>query len=267
MLDQVHAKPPATLNRLIRALDQLYNGADERAARFRFGLLAFDIITITIFVIDSMIPPMPSLKYIDIVIALLLMMDFAARFLIAPNRWKLAYNPLTISDFIVILTLLLPFLLQNWAFLRILRSLRLLRSYRVIGDLQRRFPFFKRHRQLIQAIINLVVFVFVITAFVYVTQKDINPAIDTYTDAIYFTVTTLTTTGFGDITLVGDTGRLIAVVIMLAGIGLFLRLVQALFRPEKVEFPCPDCGLRFHDADAIHCKHCGRVLYIASEGA
>ena len=34
-----------------------------------------------------------------------------------------------------------------------------------------------------------------------------DPAIGNYLDALYFTVATLTTTGFGDITLTGTTGR------------------------------------------------------------
>jgi len=50
---------------------------------------------------------------------------------------------------------------------------------------------------------NLFVFLFGMTAVVYETQHQHNPAIGNYLDAFYFTVTTLTTTGFGDITLIG----------------------------------------------------------------
>jgi voltage-gated potassium channel len=42
--------------------------------------------------------------------------------------------------------------------------------------------------------------------------------------------------------------------------------VQTIFRPEKVRYRCPDCGLNRHDLDAIHCKHCGRLLNIETEG-
>ena len=41
----------------------------------------------------------------------------------------------------------------------------------------------------------------------------------------------------------------LSVVIMIFGISLFLRLVQVIFRPRKVEFPCPTCGLRRHDPE------------------
>ena len=46
------------------------------------------------------------------------------------------------------------------------------------------------------------------TGLVYETQHRTNPNITDYADALYFTVTALTTTGFGDITLPGTLGRL-----------------------------------------------------------
>jgi voltage-gated potassium channel len=39
-----------------------------------------------------------------------------------------------------------------------------------------------------------------------------------------------------------------------------------LFRPTKVRYECPKCGLSLHDADAVHCKHCGEVVHIDTEG-
>jgi voltage-gated potassium channel len=70
------------------------------------------------------------------------------------------------------------------------------------------------------------------TGFVYETQHLTNPAISNYVDALYFTVTALTTTGFGDITLPGTTSRLISIVIMIFGVTLFLGLARAVLRPE-----------------------------------
>ena len=59
----------------------------------------------------------------------------------------------------------------------------------------------------------------------------------------------------------------LVVLIMVVGISLFLRLVQTVFRPARVRFRCPDCGLSRHNPDAIHCKHCGETLNILTEGA
>ena len=63
-----------------------------------------------------------------------------------------------------------------------------------------------------------------------------------YIDALYFTVATVTTTGFGDIVLPGPLGKLTSIVAMIIGITLFVRLAQALFRPSKVFYPVRIAG-------------------------
>jgi len=100
----------------------------------------------------------------------------------------------------------------------------------------------------------------VTTAIVYETQHWQNPAIANYIDALYFTVATLTTTGFGDVTLKGTDGRLLSIVMMIVGISLFLRMVQVLFRARRLHHRCVACGLSEHDSDAVHCKRCGALL-------
>jgi voltage-gated potassium channel len=92
------------------------------------------------------------------------------------------------------------------------------------------------------------------------SQHRHNPAIGNHLDALYFTVATLTTTGFGDITLTGTSGRLLAIVMMIVGVSLFVRMVQVLFRPRRLHVRCSSCGLSEHDSDAIYCKRCRALL-------
>src|SRR5690606_41570414 len=108
---------------------------------------------------------------------------------------------------------------------------------------------------------------FLVTVFVYSFFFSYQDAGTGFIDALYFTVATVTTTGFGDITLPGTFGKLTSIVSMIIGISLFVRLAQAIVRPYKVTFPCPQCGLSRHEADAVHCKACGHVLKIPDEGA
>ncbi|QND75224.1 IS110 family transposase [Tardiphaga robiniae] len=131
-------------------------------------------------------------------------------------------------------------------FLRVLRTLRMLRTFRVLEHLRRDSALFRRHEEVLSALANLSVFIFVMTGVVYETQRHTNPHIANYADALYFTVTALTTTGFGDITLPGTMGRLITVAIMIFGVTLFLNLARVLFNPSKVRFKCPACGLQRH---------------------
>ncbi len=247
-------------------LYNLYYGTSTQSVYFRFGLIAFDFITICFFIVTSMVELSSLIITIDVIIALVLSADFFARLFLAGNRLNFLIQPISLLDIIVILALLAAAFIENLGFLRVFRSLRLLRSYHLLRDLRSQYRFFARNEEVIHSVTNLFVFIFVVTALVYVFQHDINPLIGSYTDALYFTVTTLTTTGFGDITLTGDIGRLLAVVIMVLGVALFLHLLQAVFRPAKVEYGCPDCGLRRHDPDAVHCKHCGRTIHIKTEG-
>uniref|UniRef100_UPI0035ADB1C5 potassium channel family protein n=1 Tax=Stella sp. TaxID=2912054 RepID=UPI0035ADB1C5 len=247
-------------------LRALYFGTDAAARRFRYGLVGFDLVTVALFLLTASIDAAGWLVAVDFAIGLALLAEFAARHHAETNRRRHLFSLVTLADLTVIASLFLPAFVDNLGFLRVARSLRLLRSYHLLRDLRADSIWFRRHEDVIQRTLNLGIFIFVVTSLVYVTQHHVNPAIGTYVDALYFTITTLTTTGFGDITLVGPGGRLLAVVIMVVGVALFLRLLQAVFRPNKVRFECPDCALQIHDADAVHCKHCGRVLAIPTEG-
>ena len=245
---------------------QLYDGSGRRVARFRYALLAFDLITIIFVIVSSFFLGNPVIRALDVVFGVLILADFAARLFISRAPFSELVHPLGIADVIVILSFLVPTASGNFGFLRVVRALRLFRSYRLITRLQRDFPFFKRNQDAVFSVVNLAVFILIMTALVHATQAGHNPEIRNYADALYFTVTTLTTTGFGDITMEDTAGRLLTVLIMIFGVSLFIRLAQTLFRPTKVQFECPDCGLMRHDADAVHCKHCGKVLRIESEG-
>jgi voltage-gated potassium channel len=258
---------PIAKAELRETLQTLYFGDDLRAQRFRYGLIVFDVVTIAIFLISSVAREHWWMIPLDLAIACVLVLDFAARLYAERERLRHLLSFTTAADLVVIVSLLLPFFIENLAFLRIARALRLLRSYHLLRDLRADSAWFRRNEDIIQRTVNLAVFIFIVTSVVYVTQHLINPQISNYVDALYFTITTLTTTGFGDITLRTPGGRLLSVVIMVVGVGLFLRLLQAVFRPSKVRYECPDCGLLVHDVDAIHCKHCGRLLHIPTEGA
>lgn len=244
----------------------LYEGESETAQRFRYGLLVFDLVTIT-FLITSSFLHWRGTEYLDAAIGLVILADVLARLWIVDNRLKCLLHPLGLVDLVVVFSLLAPIIGEGLAFLRVARMLRLLRSYQLLYRLRQDFVWFHRNEQTILSVLNVAIFMFVMTAIVYETQHKTTPEIANYADALYFTVTALTTTGFGDIVLEGTGGRMIAVVIMTFGVSLFLRLVQVMLRPQKVEHKCPDCGLNRHDLDAVHCKACGRVLNIEDEGS
>lgn len=261
------SESPKEVKGLRRVLLTLYHGEGRGPTAFRYGLIAFDVVTITFFIISSISPETSWVLVVDVLIGVVLLLEFAARAILAKGsrRFFLSFGALV--DLIVIASLMAPLIFENLAFLRVVRMLRLLRSYHLLRELRREWPFFKRNEEVIQSSINLVIFIFTVTAVVFVLEEDRNANINNYFDALYFTVTTLTTTGFGDITMTDTLGRALTVVIMVFGVGLFLRLIQTIFRPPKVAYTCADCGLNRHEPDAVHCKHCGTTINIPTEGS
>jgi voltage-gated potassium channel len=234
---------PAPSHSLRGRLRLLYFGKSQTAHRFRYGLLLFDIGTILFIIGTSFVSRAPWLEWLDLVFGLLILADFCARLYVSPHPVREFAHLSTWADMVAIFSFLAPVAGEGLGFLRILRTLRLLHTYQLVTRLRVDSAFFRRNEEAIIAVANLAVFLFIMTGVVYETQHWRNPEIANYVDALYFTVSTLTTTGFGDITLEGSLGRLIAVLIMIFGVTLFLRLLQTLLRPQKVRFRCPACAL------------------------
>lgn len=247
-------------------LRDLYEATTPAAVRFRYGLLAFDLLTVGYIVATSFIPHTRLVGAIDVLLGLVILADFSARLAISRGRLRELLYFSTWADVATIISLLAPLLGEGLAFLRVLRTMRLLRTYHLLTRLRADSRYFRKHEEVILAVTNLAVFIFITTGVVYELQHRSNPQIANYADALYFTVTALTTTGFGDITLSGTLGRLISVAIMIFGVTLFFNLARALIAPHKVRFTCPSCGLKRHDVDAVHCKACGKLLNIPDEG-
>ncbi|KIN71485.1 putative voltage-gated K+ channel protein [Sulfitobacter guttiformis KCTC 32187] len=257
----------AQMKELRRTIRLLYTGQSQRARRFRYGLIVFDAMTIVYFIATAAMPTTPVTTALNTGLGLLILLDLAARFLISENLRRELMRIYTLADLIVVLSLLLaPFVTESFAFLRVLRGLRLIHAYHLLRDLRRESLFFRRHEDAILAAVNLFVFIFVTTSFVFVMAFDDGAGIVGYIDALYFTVATLTTTGFGDITMTTPGGKLLSVFIMVVGVALFVQLARAIFQPSKIKHNCPECGLNRHEPDAIHCKHCGEPLKIETEG-
>ena len=185
------------------SIRRLYEGAAPRGVRFRYALLVFDIVTVGFIIATSFLPSSEIIETLDVLFGIGILADFAARMIASRHRLREFARFSTWTDIVAIVSFLAPLAGEAGGFLRILRTLRLLRDYQMLVRLRIDSPFFRRNEEVIFAVTNLAVFIFVMTAIVYETQKGRNDEIANYADALYFTVTALTTTGFGDITLPG----------------------------------------------------------------
>lgn len=254
------------LPRLRARLSELYHGKSPRAVRFRLRVIVLDFLLIAFFIAAPFLREYPAYLVMDYLAALILALDLAARAAAHTSLSAWIRRPSVWIDIFVLVTLLFPLWLFNLAFLRVLRLWSLFHSDFFWETVGRRYDD-TRWEDVGKTVATLVTFVFVATGFVYASFAREHPGIQGYLDALYFTTTALTTTGFGDIILPGAWGKLLTIIIMVSGITLFVRLAQALIRPYKVRFTCPTCGLMRHDQDAVHCKACGELLNIPNDEA
>lgn len=104
------------------------------------------------------------------------------------------------------------------------------------------------------------------TAPVYQTRSEVNDKIVNCVDALYFTRNHAFDHRVWGHHPGRQRGKAAAGRDHDFGISRFLRPVQVMLRPPKAHFPCPTCGLRRHDHDAVRCKACGAVLNIPDDG-
>lgn len=254
-----------THHKSLRAgLRRIERGEGRKALLLQFIFTIVDIAILAFFVLGPYFRSAPTYLVIDYAIAVWIGGEIIARAIAAPSLRSWIVRPMTWIDFIILATLLFPNALFNFAFLRVMRLWAIGRSP-LLKEVMRRMGC-SYALDVVRAVINFLVFLFLVTGFVYTSFFYNREGGEGFVDALYFTVATVTTTGFGDITLPGTLGKLTSVVTMIVGISLFVRLAQAVVRPNKVTFPCHRCGLQRHDADAVHCKACGEILNIPDEG-
>lgn len=238
----------------------LYHGHGPRSHAFQLAVLLIDLAIIAFFVVTPVLQDTASFLWIDYSVAALLALDIAGRMLASTSIPRFLRQPTTWVDVFILATLLLPSMFANLGFLRILRLWSLSHSGFLWRLLHQQGA--ARWREPVHAVVNLLTFLLVASGFIYTFFFKRSAGFADYVDALYFTVATVTTTGFGDIVLPGSAGKLTSIVMMIIGISLFVRLGQSIVKPYKVYFPCPRCALQRHDQDAVYCKACAQPLLI-----
>lgn len=247
---------------LRKRLNQLYFGRSHEALRFQSVLILLDLVLVGFFIVAPFIERDSIFYVVDYLIAGVMALDLAARAFCFGNLRRWIARPIVWADFAVLASLVAPYFAANLGFLRVLRAYSLLHSENFWRIFRNGRWTNSPVRETAEAGTNLFVFIFMMSSLVHTLFAGRSTHIGSFVDSLYFTVTTLTTTGYGDIVLPGIQGRLLSIAIMIGGVSLFVRLIHVTMRARKVRHRCESCGLLRHDPDAVHCKACGAPVNI-----
>ncbi len=178
-----------------------------------------------------------------------------------------------VVDFLAILPTYLGIFIPGAQYFMIIRVLRVLRIFRIFKLVQ----YMGEMRLLIQALRasrrKIIVFLLVVSILVTIFGsliyliEDPKDGFTSIPKSIYWSIVTLTTVGYGDISPKTSLGQALSALIMIIGYGIIavptgivtVELAQAFGRKISTQ-ACLECSAEGHDNDAKFCKYCGARL-------
>ncbi len=192
----------------------------------RLGILNLAVLILSIYVLLALIvdttfklseETSKLLNYIDIAICIFFFTEFCIRFYQAENKLKfMKWGWIDLVSSIPMIN-----------FLRVGRLFRLIRLFRILRAFRSTKQFvthiFRNKAQGTFTSVSIIAILLIIFSSIAILQVENAPNsnIQTAEDAIWWSYVTITTVGYGDKFPVTTEGRIIASILMTAGVGLF----------------------------------------------
>lgn len=251
----------------------------ETPAGKTFDLLLLFAILLSIIVV--MLESVPEFRekfgyeffVFEWVITGLFTIEYFARIISVKRPLSYILSFYGIIDLLSILPSYLGIFISGTRPLIVLRSLRLLRIFRIlkmgqfVQDANNLNAAIKASRHKITVFIFAVLMLVVILGTIMFIVEGPESGFSSIPRSIYWAIVTLTTVGYGDIAPITSFGQFIASIVMILGYGIIAVPTAIVTREMITDHPkkitskaCPNCSREGHDEDATHCKYCGHVL-------
>lgn len=159
------------------------------------------------------------------VVAIIFTIEYFVRWFYAKDRLRYPITPMAIVDLVAVLPFYIGFMvdLRVLRLIRTLRILRLFKFYRYNEALRSFVISFNKIRRELQVIGVAILFLILLSATIeYEFERTAQPEMfSSYSKAIWWSVITLTTVGYGDMYPVTIGGQITAVVTLVIGLGIF----------------------------------------------
>jgi voltage-gated potassium channel len=243
----------------------------------------FDIILLTsilLSVLAVILESVPSIRarygpYFDTVEWIftgLFTIEYVARLVTAKNARHYAFSFFGIVDLLAVAPIYLSLLFAVEHSYTVVRSLRLLRVFRIlklseyVGEaVALRVALQASARKITVFLLAVLTIVIIVGAMMYQVEGEAN-GFTSIPVGMYWAIVTVTTVGYGDISPHTVPGRMLASLLMTIGYGIIavptgiVTFEFARASAAKLSRVCPACGLSPHDPDALCCKRCGAQL-------
>ena len=249
---------------------------------FDIALLWFIVISIIAVMLESVtsirLKYGMALRALEWVFTFAFTLEYIIRIYVARKPWRYILSFFGLVDLIAILPSYLSLFIVGSQYLLVIRSLRLLRVFRVLklvrylGEADILMRALKSSRAKIIVFLGTVMTsVLIIGSFMYLIEGEVN-GFDSIPKSIYWAIVTLTTVGYGDISPKTPLGQVLASVVMILGYGVIavptgIVTVELsnISKQEKPFVKCSNCKPDDHDGDALFCKYCASSLKVLPE--
>ncbi len=199
--------------------------------------------------------------------------EYAVRLWTVRRPLRYATSFFGVIDLLSILPTYLSLFFPASASLLVVRSLRLLRVFRVLklveysGEAGILVDALLRSRRKILVFLSAILTVVIIFGAIMYVIEGPEHGFHSIPTGMYWAVVTMATVGFGDIAPGTPLGRFVTSILILIGYsviavptGIYTAELASSLRGQRRQVRCVECGLPEHEQDAWHCRKCGRAL-------
>lgn len=247
----------------------------------------FDLILLGLILLSVLLVMLETVKGFDIkyheqliilewIITIFFTLEYTLRIITARKTLQYIFSFYGIIDLIAILPMYLSFFFVGTKVISIIRSLRLLRLFKILNNPKFHGQSIHLSKALKASRGKITVFLYfvlistiIIGSVMYIVEGEEN-GFTSIPTSIYWTIVTLTTVGYGDISPATPLGQFIASFVMILGYGIIavptgiVTAEIAKSNNKKIKFnnsySCTNCDAEDHRNNAKHCYHCGSKL-------